>query len=287
MTERTLDDCPDLSGWVDEIRPGAGANPGSLVDDLVSMVTEGINAHPRSAQTEIGPSEVGHPCNRWLAHFFAGTPRREREPMWRAAVGTAVDGDLKGWAHQWNEQHDTVRYLTDLLVWVGDLYPGRPVFGTLDLLDLWTATVVDLKVPGPSSMKKHKTASGGPERDPTYRVQKQLYARGCANAGFTPIHVGILRLPSAGELNDAIWTFEAYRPDVAETALARAGGIARMVEALGADAIPLQPTAEKFCTGCAFFQANTTDLTRACPGDTTWVAKRDARVGKTLSDLVA
>lgn len=266
MTERTLDDCPDLHGWVEEIRPGAGADPAALVDDLIGMVAEGIAAHPRSAQTEIGPSEVGHPCNRWLAHHFAGTPRRESKPMWRAAVGTAVDGDLKAWAHRWNEAHDTVRWLTDLLVWVGDLYPGRPVFGTLDVLDLWTATVVDLKVPGPSQMKAHKTASGGPERSPTYRIQKQLYARGCANAGFVPLHVGILRLPSAGELQDAIWTFEAYRPDVAETALARAGGIARMVDALGVDAIPLQPTTEQYCQGCPFYDPATTDLRVACPG---------------------
>lgn len=286
MTERTLDDCPDLTSWTDEIRTGAGADPAALVDDLLEMVTEGINAHPRSAQTEIGPSEVGHPCNRWLAHHFANTPRRERPPMWRAAVGTAVDGDLKGWAHRWNEQHDTVRYLTDLLVHVGDLYGGRPVFGTLDLLDLWTATVIDLKVPGPSSMKKHKTAHGGPERDETYRMQKQLYARGCANAGFTPRHVGILRLPSAGELADAIWTFEAYRPDIAEQALTRAGGIARMVEALGTAAIPLQPTVEKFCTSCAFFDPHTKDLRTGCPGAEK-VVERRSTPPQYLSQLIA
>lgn len=282
---RTLADCPDLTPWAADTRH-VGAEPGVLRDELLAVIREGVDAHPRSLQAEIGPSEIGHPCNRWLAHFFAGSPRRpETKAAWRPAVGTAVHIQFSDWLHRWNAEHGT-RYLTDLTVWVGDLYPGRPVFGTLDALDIVTATVIDLKVPGPTQMKAHKTAAGGPERSPVYRTQKHLYARGACNAGFPVASVGILRVPAAGDLEDAIWTHEPYREQVAVDALARAGGIAQMVKAIGPAAVPLQPTAEHYCATCPFFAANTTDLTQACPGDAAWIAKRDSK-RSTLQDLIA
>ena len=281
---RTLDDCPDLTPWADEATNN-GADPAPLRDDLLTAVAEAVAAHPRSLQAEIGPSEIGHPCNRWLALFFAGAPRRERKTPWRPAVGTAVHEHFSAWLHRHNETHG-VRYLTDVTVYVGDLCAGRPVFGTLDALDVLTAAVIDLKVPGPTQMKAHKTAAGGPERNPTYRVQKHLYGRGAANAGFPVAHVGILRLPAAGELEDAIWTHEPYDEAIAVNALARAGGIAQMVDALGPDAARMQPTTEHYCQGCQFFQPHTTDLATGCPGDAAWIAKRDSK-RSTLNDLVA
>lgn len=284
MSTRTLADCPDLSTWTD-LATRRDADPAELRAELLEMVAEGIAAHPRSAQVEIGPSEVGDPCARKLAHKFAGSPQREQEPMWRAAVGTAVDDHLKGWAHRWNAEHGT-RFLTDVLVYVGDLYPGRPITGHLDVLDLWTATVVDAKCPGPTTMKKHKTANGGPERDPTYRVQKHLYGLGVENGGFPVEHVAILRLPSAGELKDAIWTFEPLDRELARDALRRTGGIAQLVASMGPTAIPLFPTTESFCFGCSFFASNTSDLTRACPGTEAAIAKR-AQPPAVLTSLIA
>jgi hypothetical protein len=269
---RTLADCPDLTPWAVDAT-NHGAHPAPLRSELLAAITEAIAAHPRSLQTEIGPSEIGHPCNRWLALFFAGAPRREQKPPWRPAVGTAVHEHFSAWLHRWNDLHGT-RYLTDLTVYVGDLCPGRPVFGTLDALDVITGTVIDLKVPGPSQMKAHKTAAGGPERSPTYRIQTQLYGRGAGNAGFPVANVGILRVPAAGDLDDAIWTHEPYDEQTAVNALTRAGGIATMVDALGAQAIEMQPTTEHYCTGCQFYEANTTDLARACPGDAAGIAKR-------------
>jgi hypothetical protein len=281
----TLDDCPDLTPWAADTTH-FGANPDPLRDQLLTAIREGVDAHPRSLQAEIGPSEIGHACPRWIAHRLAGTPQRDQPTAWRPAVGTAVHTEFSDWLHRWNAEHGT-RYLTDLTVWVGDLCPGRPIFGTLDALDIVTATVIDLKVPGPTQMKAHKTAAGGPERNPAYRVQKHLYARGACNAGFPVASVGILRVPAAGELDDAIWTYEPYQEHVAVDALARAGTVARMVDALGVDAIPLVPTAEHYCQRCPYFDPNTTDLTRSCPGDAGWTTKRDARAGKTLTDLIA
>lgn len=263
----------DLSTWTD-LSMNFGADPTILGEELVDLVRQGIEAHPRSAQTEIGPSELGHPCNRWLAHRLAGTPATgHQKPPWRQAVGTAVHDHFSDWCHHWNETHGT-RYLTDLRVMVGELYPGRPITGTLDALDAVTACVIDLKVPGATAMKTY--GAGKPE-SPQYEVQTHLYGQGAINAGFPVASVGILRLPAAGELDAATWKCRPHDPDKAAAAMSRAGGIARMVDALGPAAIPLQPTADHYCHRCDFFAPNTTDLTTACPGDAAWIAKRDAR----------
>lgn len=136
--------CPDLSGFAD-CATHRGADPFPVGDELLAAVREGIDAHPRSGQTELGPSEIGTPCNRWLAHRLAGTPHTGlTKPPWRQAVGTAVHEQFSVWLHRWNAEHG-VRWLTDIRVQVGELYDGRPIYGTLDALDLITATVVDLK----------------------------------------------------------------------------------------------------------------------------------------------
>lgn len=263
----------DLSIWTDGISR-IDLNPEPLGRELVAAVREGIEAHPRSAQTELGPSELGHPCNRWLAHRFAGTaPTGLQSPPWRQAVGTAVHRDFSDWLHRWNAEHGT-RYLTDLRVMVGELYPGRPIWGTLDALDIATATIIDLKVPGRTAMKTY--ADGKPE-SPQYDTQIDLYAKGATHHGFPVQSVGILRLPAAGELSDAVWKCRPHDPARAQVALDRAGGIARIVEALGPKAIPLQPTTSHYCQRCDFFQPNITDLARGCPGDAGWIAARDAK----------
>jgi hypothetical protein len=120
-------DVADLSTWTDLIRPVEDI--AELRALLLEVVEEGIAAHPRSAQAEIGPSEVGDPCARKLAHKFAGTPRREQPPMWRAAVGTSIDAQLKDWCHAWNEAHGT-RFLTDVKVYVSIRADPSPAIWT-------------------------------------------------------------------------------------------------------------------------------------------------------------
>lgn len=222
-------------------------------------------------------------CNRWLAHFFADTPPTGlQDPPWRQAVGTAVHSEFGGWLHRYNAIHG-VRFLTDLRVYVGDLYPGRPIYGTLDAIDLRTATTIDLKVVGATALKTY--AAGKPE-SPQYDTQVDLYSVGATRHGFPVASVGILRLPAAGELAGATWKCRPHDPARAHRALARAGAIAQMVNAIGPAAAPLQTTAEHYCNRCPYFAPNTTDLTRSCPGDAAWIAKRDARPDP-LHDLIA
>lgn len=266
-------DCPDLSMWASEA-VARGTDPELVGREVLGAIREGIENHPRSAQKEIGPSELGHPCNRWLAHRLANTePTGLQSPPWRQAVGTAVHDAFDTWLDYANQQRG-MRWLFNLRVNVGELYPGRPITGRLDALDVLTGTVVDLKVPGATAMKNY--GAGKPE-SPQYRVQTQLYARGAHRAGFPVNTVGVLRVPAAGELSSAVWKHTPYDEQVAVNALERAGAIAQMVNAIGDAAAPLQTTTEHYCARCPFFAPGATDLTRACPGDAAWIAKRDAR----------
>lgn len=278
----TDSNCPDLTMWAGEA-VARGTDPELVGAEVLDAIREGINNHPRSAQVEIGPSELGHPCNRWLAHRLANTePTGLQSPPWRQAVGTAVHDAFDTWLDYANQQRGT-RWLFNLRVNVGELYPGRPITGRLDALDVSTGTVIDLKVPGKSAMTTY--GPGKPE-SPQYRVQTQLYARGAARAGFPVTTVGVLRVPAAGELSTAVWKHTPYDETVAVNALERAGSIAQMVNAIGEGAPPLQATTEHYCQRCDFFAPNATDLTRACPGDAAFIAKRDARPDP-LHELIA
>ena len=84
---RTLDDCPDLAPWAAETT-NFGADPHWLRAQLLDAIREGVDAHPRSAQTEIGPSEIGHRCPRWIASVTSSnvpSPRLRNRP-WRSGV---------------------------------------------------------------------------------------------------------------------------------------------------------------------------------------------------------
>jgi hypothetical protein len=117
--------------------------------------------------------------------------------------------------------------------------------------------------PSPTQLKKYAGAS--PE-NPVYDVQVDLYAQGCFNAGYPVANVGIIRLPRSGELSQAGWKHRAVNLANGRAALARTGGVAKMVETMGVDAIPMFPAVEHYCTTCDWYRPGSTDLTTGCPG---------------------
>jgi hypothetical protein len=271
---------PDLSRWAADAT-ARGTDPQLVGKELIEAFRLGILAGDiRGRQAEIGPSGLGHPCARAIAYLLAGTPPAGvQDTPWRQAVGTAMHerGDL--WAHLDNERRGT-RWLTNLRVNVGELYPGRPITGTLDYLDVLTATVIDLKVPGATAMKTY--GPGKPE-SPQYRVQLHAYGRGVLRAGFLPAHVAILRVSPARELADHIFKVEPFDEQVAVDALTRVGGIARMVDAIGPAAAAALPPTEHHCRRCDWFAPGHTDLTTGCPGAPGAIATRRDQ----LDDLVS
>lgn len=248
--------------------------------ELLDVIERTIDAHPRSLQKRIGPSEIGTPCTRKLGHRLAHTPEiAHRLPAWRPTVGTATHTWLTAAYDRDNARYSPgePRWVTSLRVPVGEI-DGEEIDGELDLYDVYTGTVIDWKVPGPTSLKnKKRAADPGPE----YRIQVHLYGRGLRRWEIVPQHVGILFLPSNGELADSYYWTEPYDEQIAIDALERASGIAMALRMIGPDVLGGLATSPDYCSYCPWFVPGSTDLGAACPGDPSLFAKPMA-----MSDLI-
>lgn len=242
---------------------------------LKSAILHAAASAPRSQQTEVGPSEVGQPCLRRLAHRLAGTtPTNDSGDPWRPTVGTAAHAwlaDALGLAN--DELGAGRRWIVEERL---DVAPG--LSGSGDVFDTQTSTVVDWKVVGPTSLKKQRAACrpGGDGPGDLYRTQVHLYGKGHANAGRTVRTVAICFLPSAGLLADAVWWSEPYDQAVADAAIARLEQLRTAVAAgVSPAAFPTTPESERSCLWCPFYAYGTTDLAVGCPGvdaESSWVA---------------
>lgn len=184
-----------------------------LPEHLRSLIVDGHKQHPRSQQTQLGPSEVGHPCDRRLAYGLLEAPKCNSfdDPL-PSIVGTGMHAQLEELAHRENARLGWPRYLLERRVEV-----RRGLTGSCDLYDVQEQHVWDWKGPSTSRLKHYR--DHGPSQ--VYRVQAHLYGRGYRNAGFPVRTVGIAFLPRGGWLKDArAWT-EPYDDDLVEATLAR------------------------------------------------------------------
>jgi hypothetical protein len=244
--------------------------PADLVNDLTAIFTDAITNHPRSLQKRIGPSEIGHPCDRQLGYHFAKAPKvniSDRLP-WKSTIGTAM--------HTWAEetlarwiitQNDTAtlgpRFLLETKVDVGAIN-GEDIDGSCDLYDRKTATVIDYKFVGGTQLRGYKANGPGQK----YRIQAHAYGRGWIAKGYPVEHVAVWFLPRDQEFKQHHFWSEPYDEQIVLDALARADRIAQMAEALGPAAAPLMKTSDQVnCTYCPWFKPGSTDLTTACGGD--------------------
>ena len=233
-------------------------------DEYLHVITEAITSHPRSLQKEIGPSEVAHPCARRIGYKLLGAPDLNPFPgiPWLPTIGTAV--------HAWEEEkftaansgHDHIRWLTEVRVCVGHI-GGQPCTGSLDLYDRVTATIIDHKIVGQSTLTKVKRHGPGEQ----YEGQIDMYGVGLAARGLPVDNVMIAFLPRNGELHNAVFWHKKHDPLNAAQALQRANGIHLAVTLGGAAALANLDTADAFCSRCPFYRQGSTDLTQGCPGD--------------------
>lgn len=234
--------------------------------ELLDVVARRITQHPRSLQKLIGPSGIGTLCDRKLAFRLAQSDgAASHPPAWRPTVGTATHSWLTDayLADNVNYSPARPRWVTALRVNVGEI-DGETITGELDLYDAYEERIVDWKIPGPTSLRDKKRHGPGQE----YRVQTHLYGRGARRMGLPVSGVGILFMPSAGELTDSYFWSEAYDERCATDALDRATALARALDALGRKTLmPLLPTSPDHCGHCPWFLPGTTDLGAACPGD--------------------
>lgn len=223
--------------------------PATVVADYLDVVKLAIDDHPRSQQKWIGPSEVGLPCTRRLVHKLAGHDEPERDTAWLPTIGTAVHSWLEeAFKHSiYNRTDDGPRYLTETRVEVGDIN-GRPVRGSADLFDRASGWVIDHKIVGPHRIKKYKAAGPGEQ----YRTQAHLYCRGFAAAGYHVNGAIVAFLPRNGSLGGAYFWSEPYKESVAVEGLARATGLAQLIDAIGVEQTLnlYPPCSDEWCPWC-------------------------------------
>lgn len=248
-----------------------------VLSEMLWFISEAIRNQPRSKQKRIGPSQLGTPCVRKLGYRLSGAePVNPRAVAWQAQVGTSVHTWLTEVFNAANAlwPGEEPRWRTDMRVTVG-VVDGVAITGRLDLLDTGTKTVIDWKIPGPTSMKRKRAHGPGDE----YRAQLHHYGTGAIAAGFEVSDVGLLALPAAGKLEDHWYWTEPYDPELAARSITRADAIAVAQRLLGPEVVqPQLGTADDFCNFCDHFQADAPASARSCPGDSSLSTRAPAIV---------
>ena len=215
-----------------QIRPYVGGTAEQTINDVKAVIRHAMDAHPRSQQKRIGPSEIGTPCDHCLAAKLAGWERND-QASWLPTIGTAV--------HAWleeailrhgdgpNPNHTTGRrFLTEQTVMVGHI-GDTPITGSCDLFDAVNGVVWDHTIVGKTSLDAARRS--GPSD--VYRTQINLYALGYVNAGHTVDHTVIAFMPrNAVSLDHGVFWSAPVDLDRAYQALERANAIDRSLTAL-------------------------------------------------------
>lgn len=204
------------------------------------VITERMASHPRSAQSHVGPSELGG-CERRLGGRLAFGKPEESDPSglrWRPQVGTAVHALLDEWFKKENG-------------WLSDHKVKEPVAGTLDAYHVPTGTVVDWKVVGITTLKAARRGKVSEK----YETQIDLYGAGMVAQGYAVNYVALCFLPSSGTLAEAVWHEREFDPDRAAAAVARKRKIEALLDVAPPSVVlPLLEISDDWCgPGCSTF----------------------------------
>lgn len=226
-----------------------------LRNTIITHVTEAANNSERNLQREIGPSEIGHPCNRNIAYklaFVAEQP--DTHDPWPSIVGTAV--------HAWLEEKLAPRpeWLTETVVW-----PTPYLKGHSDAYYRPEDTVVDWKVLGNTQHAKFANKEYLEERNGievlkpgVYQTQIHAYGAGMMRKGYNVKRVALAIFARARTLQSLYVHSEPWDIQVAAAALVRLEKIKAYVEATGASdtnrapILRLDPHAGHDCYFCPF-----------------------------------
>lgn len=156
---------------------------------------------PRSLQAHLGPSEIGHVCDRQVAGKLAGLPRTNHviDP-WPSIIGTATHAWLEQAFRSENDRLGRIRWVPETRVTPIDGHSG-----TADLYDADEQSVNDHKVLGPTSMARIRSAAGPPRH---YVVQLLLYAHGYRRLGLPVCRVAILAYPRTTASLDGLYVWD-------------------------------------------------------------------------------
>jgi hypothetical protein len=230
---------------------------------LIEIIQWQDRRSPRSLQQNIGPSEIGSPCDRQIAYRVAGVPEINlHQDPWAAIIGTSIHRWLQEAVDEW-VKHETAgnqKLFTEIELNLDGLITGH-----CDLYDAESETVIDWKTVGPNALKDVEAGriSVG------YMIQTQLYGYMFSQLDIPVKRVALVFVPRASSLNRLrVWS-ALYDPTVAKTALARLYRIAQQVmdlDLLNQSHIWAQVPAEggDHCGFCPWFEAH-----RMAPADAT------------------
>lgn len=211
----------------------------------------------RSLQARIGPSEVGHECERRIAYKLSSTQQvNHGKDPWAAWVGTQIHAGLELIFRQ--ASGDSGRYLVETkVVLPSALVPG----GTTDLFDRRLHRVIDHKSPGESSLS-HMWLDGPSVQ---YQTQLHVYGYGLKQLGETVEEVALVGWPrEKGSLDDLYAWVADYDEQIALDAIAR-------TERIGASLWTLEPKdfpkkTSFLCKWCPYYLPNSQDENKGCTG---------------------
>lgn len=260
---------PELSRLGHGLHPGCDPlplTPEQVSIELTTAIAAAITGQPRSQQKRIGPSEIGIPCDRRIAHKLAGTPESNRtdDVAWKPYVGTALheqfanimaalelDNLASGMGTRWHVEEK---------VSPGLVVNDTDIDGSCDLYDGWSGTAFDWKFTTRNKIRETYKPHGPGEE---YRVQAQEYGAGWARRGFPVRHVAVFFWTRDGDFHDRHLWHEPFNQGVVDAAHERINEIEAAVKAYGPKVLP---TGDSYCTFCPYFKRGAVDLDRACPG---------------------
>jgi hypothetical protein len=268
---------------VDELAPAAPAGPPpSTLRELRKVLIDFDASRPRSMQKELGPSELGTPCQQQIARKLVGAPRQPTSaPPWAPLQGTAVHASMEDVVAFWNGQLGRTRWLAEDRLTVVDAAPGYPaVEGNGDAFDTDYGMVVDWKLTGKTARDKLRNAkrAGKPAAEQVsaeYRVQAHLYGMGHANKGRDVRHVRLVLLARSHDFDESEEWTEPYNEGIALAAIDRYWATVDLVASLGGPqagdliaAVQATPNRDA-CKWCPFHTPGQPTGWAGCAGDRT------------------
>ena len=231
-----------------------------LKRELCQVITDAGIYSPRSKQVSIGPSELGEECTRKLAYKLLDWNKVNisSSGSWAAQVGTALHSHLEGIFSQQPE-----KYATETRVKIrGNLA------GTVDLFHNERKMVLDWKTKSPTGIKE-KRASGASEKE---IIQVMTYAYGKVLEGTAVDYVGLVFLPTGGQVSDMYIELHKYDEQIVNRALERIDNVYTLLSTVDVESNPsmwqhIPSVPSRMCMYCPYFKPFSDDLSKACPGD--------------------
>jgi hypothetical protein len=240
--------------------------------ELKDIAVYASNNAPRSVQKHLGPSELGHECDRMLVAKMAHAPGTNHimDP-WASIVGTAIHAWLADAFNFDNQQRGVLRWMAEKRV-TPDPELGEDAHpGTADLYDGILHCVVDHKCQG-DSVRDRLRRSGPPRH---YYIQLLLYAMGYRNLGLPVDRVVLASWPRTKSSLDEMYVWEhlitpedeqLVRDTISRTQVRQA--VAEQVKAGKLNVMQVTPTpSEDDCTYCPLRRPQSLyDGKFGCPG---------------------